>query len=428
MKKYLGKTFVSLFALLLAFPSLAVGGAFPSFELLKEGGVSLEPGNMSVGRIKLRPGFAFESKYDSNILNEADQSFSVSTIPEGRTDDFVFINKPSMEIVLDRAPGEVLGFDFGYEGRDENFLEEGGSQNFFNHLVDGAINLGGPGGRGDVTIGSSWDKSAGGTNRDLNSNIGARQASITVNNFVDARYSLSRLFKLQVLGNMEDSKFQGSKLQNVDEYNLGGSVFWQATQPVAFGVKYNHRVRHYETPNPNNDNSISDQVYLAMRWVPTALVSGEIAVGYDTKRYENVKGDNNQNLIYQANVLYQPVERTRITLRAGREIVDSTFGTIQAFVLTTTGLGVTQRLGKKVSASVDFLYENLNYQRSAPDSANGGVRTRKDNQISGIVGLKYEIQKWLEARARYQYEENISNFDALDYKKHVGSLEIAAKY
>jgi putative beta-barrel porin BBP2 len=428
MEKYLGRILISLFVLLLVLPSSAIGGAFPSFELLKEGGVSLEPGNMRVGRIQLHPGFAFESKYDSNIFNEADKSFSVATTPEGRTDDFVFTNKPSMGITLDRAPGEVLGFDFGYLGRDEHFLEEGGSQDFFNHKFNGAVNLGGPGGRGDVTVGSSWEKAAGGSNRDINSILGPRQSNITVRNFVDASYSLSKLFKLQVLGEMEDSKFQGAKLQNVDEYNLGGSVFWQATTPVAFGVKYNHRIRHYETPNPANDNSIADQVYLAMRWVPTALVSGEIAVGYDTKRYDTFKGDNNQNLVYQVNMLYQPVKRTDITLRASREIVDSTFSTIQAFVLTSTGFGITQRLGKKVSAYADVLYENLDYQRSAPDGANGGVKTRVDDQIAGTVGLRYEIRKWLEARAGYLYEENISNFDALDYQKHVGSLEIAAKY
>jgi hypothetical protein len=428
MEKYFGRIFISLFALLLALPSSAIGGVFPDFELLKEEDVSLEPGNMRVGRVQLHPGFAFESKYDSNILNEADKSFSVSPTPEGRTDDFVFINKPSMGIVLDRAPGEVFGFDFEYEGRDENFLEEGGSQNFFNHEIDGAVNLGGPGGRGDVTIGSSWNKRAGGTNRDINSNIGARQTNITVRSFVDARYSLSRLFKLQLLGDIVDEKFQGQKLQNVDTYNLGGSVFWQATKPVAFGVKYNHGIRHYETPNPANDNSNSDQIYLAMRWEPTALVSGEIAVGYDTRRYDNIKGDDSQNLAYQVDMLYRPVKRTDMTLRASREIVDSSFAAIQSYILTSTDLGITQRLGKKVSASIDVLYENLDYQRSALDTANGGVRTRIDHQISGIVGLRYEIQKWLEARGSYTYEENISNFDANDYKKHVGSLEIAARY
>jgi len=432
--KYFGRILISVFTLFLAIPSLAIGGGtpFPELKVFRDGGVSLEPGDMRVGRIQLRPGFAFESRYDSNILNQADKQFVVSGF-EDRTDDFIFTNKPSMGIALERAPGEVFGFNFDYLGLDEHYLEEGGTQDFFGHNVGGAVNLGGAGGRADVTIGSRWAKARGSVSRDLNSNIGARQSRITLNNYVDARYSLSKIFKLQLLGNARDDKYQARKNNNVDEYNLGGSVFWQATTPAAFGVKYNHRMRHYETPSAGSptaarDNSDADQIFLAMRWVPTSVLSGEVAVGYETKRYEHIKGDDIQSLVFQIDMLYQPVKRTSFTLKAGRENVDSSFRSIQGLILSSADVGVVQRLGKKFSSSVDILYENLDYRRSVLDTANGGVKTRIDHSIAGTDGLTYEIQKWLDAKASYLYEENFSNFDSVDYKKHVGRLEIAAKY
>jgi putative beta-barrel porin BBP2 len=425
MERYFRGIFVLLLVLILALPSLAF--AFPAFDALTKGGVSVAPGDMRVGRVQLHPGFAFETRYDSNILNEADQRFDNGNF-EGRTGDLIFTNIPSMGIALDRAPGEVFGFYFDYEGKDENFLEEGGSQSFFNHEMDGGINLGGPGGRADVTIGAGWEKAAGGTVRDFNSNIGARQSRITIDNFVDMRYAITKTLNFQLGATSEKNTYQGTDAQNVDEYNLGGSLFWQATKPAAFGVKYNHRARRYEFVSAINDDSDADQAYLAVRWVPTSLISGEIAVGYDTKRYKNFKGDNNQNLVFLVDLLYQPVQRTSVAFTGGRDIVDSTFGTIQAYVLTSAGVVVKQLLGKKVEAYVDILYENLNYQRSAPDNSNGGVRTRIDHQIATTIGLTYEIQKWLEAKASYRWEENISNFDAVDYVKHVGRLEIAAKY
>jgi len=430
MGKYIGRTFILLFTLCFVFPSLAIGGgsALPSFGVLTKGGVSLKPGDFRVGRILLHPGFAFETRYDSNILNEADQSFANGSF-EGRTDDFIFTNKPSMGIALERAPGEVFGFNFDYKGRDENFLEEGGTQSFFNHKIDGAVNLGGPGGRGDVTIGGGWEKAVGSTLRDLNSNIGARQSRIVTNGLMDVRYSLSKILKLRLNAAVSDEKYQGQKIQNVDEYDFGGSLFWQATKPVAFGVKYNHRLRRYEIPSPLiNDNSDGDQAFLAMKWIPTSLFSGEVAVGYDTRRYKTIKGDNIQGLVYQVNMQYQPVKRTNITFYSGREYVDSTFQSIQAYILSNAFVGVSQRLGKKITASLDVLYENLDYRRSVTDAVDGGVKTRVDNSISGTVGLSYAIQKWLEARGSYQYEENFSNFDTVDYKKHVGRLELSAKY
>ena len=86
-------------------------------------------------------------------------------------------------------------------------------------------------------------------------------------------------------------------------------------------------------------------------------------------------------------------------------------------------------MGKKFVLLVDISHDNLDYRRSSIDGPGGGVvKTRVDNIIAGSTALVYEIQKWLDARARYQYEENFSNFDSSDFLNHVGILEIAAKY
>jgi hypothetical protein len=412
--------------ILLVFPVSTL--AFPDFSYMTKGGVSLEQGDMRLGRIQLHPGLAFESNYESNILNTADDTFANGTVEEP-TDDFIFTIKPSMRVELDRAKGEIFGFYVDYLGRDENFLNEGGSLSFFNHLIQGGINLGGPGGRGDVTIGGSWNKEAGGANRDINSNIGNRQATTTSIGFVELLYSLSKILKLQIRADVIDEKFRGVATQNSDEYNLGGSLFWQATTPAAFGVKYNHKIRSYQIPTRSNDDSDSDQVFLAMKWTPTSLITSEIAVGFDSKRFEIFEGEDSLDLVYQLDVTYTPVKRTRITLHAGREIPDSSFAGIQSLILSTFRLGLSQQLGKKFTLLVDLSLDNSDYRRSSLDSSSPGglTKTRVDNTVYGSTALVYQIQKWLDAKARYQYEENISNFNSSDYINHTGTLEIAAK-
>jgi hypothetical protein len=401
--------------------------AFPQFDYLTKGGVSLDQGDMRLGRVRLHPGLAFASSYESNIFDEADQNFANGTF-EDPTDDFIFTIKPSMRVELERAAGEIFGFYAEYEGRDEHFLNED-EQDFFNHLVSGGINLGGPGGRGDVTVGGSWEKSAGGANRDINSNLGNRQANTTAIGFVELLYALTKTFKLQLKGEVVDEKFQGSATENSDEYNLGGSLFWQATKPAAFGVKYNHRIRNYETPSPANDNSDSDQVFLALKWEPTSLITSEVAVGVDVKRFDTFEGENSENLVYQLAVNYRPVKRTRIVLRSNREVIDSSFGAIQSYILSSLSLGISQKLGKKLTLLVDLSGDHLDYRRSSTDTVNGGVvKTRVDRTVAGSTALVYEIQKWLDARASYKYEENFSNFDSNEFLNHVGIIEIAAKY
>ncbi len=426
MAKPFFKSLISFCLILLILPAATF--AFPKFGYLTRGGLSWEQGDMRFGRVKLHPGLAFESSYESNILNSADQDFANGSVQEP-TDDFVFTVRPSMKLELERAAGEILGFSFEYQGRDERFLNEGETQDFFNHAINGAINLGGPGGRSDVTLGGSWNKSAGGLIRDLNSNIGNRQAATTMVGFLDALYSISSIFKIQLNAEATDRKFQGLRRQNIDLYNLGGSFFWQATAQAAFGVKYNHLIRRYEIPSPINDNSSADQYYLAMRWEPSTLFFGEIAVGVDMKRFDTFKGDNSENLIYQLDLSYRPMRRTHITLFASRTVPDSTFRGIQSLVQSDVKLTVGQDLGKKFTLIAEAGLDSSDYRRSAVDTINGGaVKTRIDNTVFGTATLVYNIQRWLDARLRYNYEKNISNFDANDFLNHIGIFEIAAKY
>ena len=426
MAKPFFKSLISFCLVLLILPAPTF--AFPKFGYLTRGGLSWDQGDMRFGRVKLHPGLAFESSYEANILNSADQDFANGSVQDP-TDDFVFTVRPSMKLELERTAGEVFGFSLGYLGRDENFLNEGATQDFFNHTINGAINLGGPGGRSDVTIGGSWDKAAGGLVRDLNSNIGVRQATTTMVGFLDALYSISSIFTVQFNVEATDRKFQGLRAQNIDLYNLGGSFFWQATAQAAFGVKYNHTIRRYEIPSPINDNSIADQYYLAMRWEPSTLFFGEIAVGADVKRFDTLKGEDSENLIYLLDLSYRPMRRTRITLYASRTVPDSTFRGIQSLVQSDVKLTVAQDLGKKFTLLAEAGLDNSHYRRSAVDTVNGGaVKTRIDNTVFGSTALVYNIQKWLDARLRYNYENNMSNFDGNDFLNHIGIFEIAAKY
>jgi len=427
MLKPFFKFFIPACLVLLTLPVSTL--AVPNFDYLTKGGVSLEQGDMRIGRIQLSPGLAFESSYESNIADSADKTFAFSGTVQEPTDDFIFTIKPSMRVALDRAAGEIFGFYIDYLGRDEHFLHEGDDNDFFNHRVGGGINLGGPGGRSDLTIGGSWNKEAGGVNRDLNSNLGNRQATTTTVGFTELLYSLSKIFKVQLRADATNEKFQGAALQNIDTYNLGGSIFWQATTPAAFGIKYNHRFRRYDTVTLLNDDSDSDQVFLAVRWQPTSLISGEFAVGVDIKRFDTLKGEDSTDLVYQLDVDYTPQKRTRISLRSSREVPDSSFAGIHSLIETSFGLDLSQGLGKKFTLLVGVGLDNSDYRRSAVDTtSDGNVKTRVDNTVFGTTALVYEIQKWLNARARYTYEENISNFDGSDFLNHIGIIEIAAKY
>ena len=456
MVKLFFKTFIPACLLLLILPVSTL--AFPKFDILPKGGIKLEEGQMRWGRILFHPGFAFETKYDDNVFETANKTFNDGSI-EGREEDVIFTNKPSFGIELQRGAGDVFGFNLEYEGEDEHFLglnkPLGDDLDGFNHYVAGDFNFGGPGGRGDITLGGSFDKSnnlSGGrtegidtdelgqpitdiTKTDLSSNIGKRVDNETVEGFLDIIYSPSKIFKLKLRADVESEEYADTNSsQDADTYNFGGSFFWQATPVVAYGVRYNHKIIDYKSPTSSNDNSDSDQVYLALQWALSKLISTELAVGFDIKRFDKFSSEDREDLVFQIRIRYRPTKRTRLSLRAYREIIDSSFRTIQTYVSTTFRLRLVQGLGKKFKVDVRSRYQNRDYGRSVADTQGTPVaaptvfRTRVDNHFTGSVALIYEIQKWLEARAKYRYETNASNFDASDYSSNVGILEISAKY
>lgn len=423
MGKYIFKFFIPAVSFFLL-PSLAGAQAsFPSLDVFTENVGSLEPGKVRVGRVEFHPGFAFESRYESNIFDESDDG-----VFEDRTDDLIFTNKPSMGIELQRASGDIFGFFLDYLGENENFLNEGEDQNFFNHIFGGGIDLGGPGGRGGAVIGGTYTNKAGGGDKDFDSNVGNRRVRRSATGYLDLVYSLSEIFKLQIRADVKNNRFQARDDQNVNEYNVGGTLYWQATRQAAFGIKYSLKSRRYIVVSADNDDSDAHQFFLALKWQPTSLLSGDFAVGYNNKGYDTVKGDDSQNLVYEMDLTYKPVKRTRVFLKARREVVDSTFRDIQSYILSDVQVGIAQGMGKRLKLLVDAGFESRDYRRSALDTRNQGVRTRIDNNFTASTALAYQIQKWLSAKIGYQFEETASNFDASDFVNHIGSFEISARY
>ncbi len=428
MRKFLSGSGFGLL-LLLFLPS--IGAA--QIEIFPKGGLDLrtDEGKIRIGRVEIHPGLALESRYDSNVFQEANKTFENGT-SEDKDDDFIFTISPSIGINLERGKGELLGFDFKYIGNSEHFVNLS-SEDTFEHDVNASVNFGGPGGRTDVTLGGRYFKTRSIQDRDLQSNLGARQDEEDSKLFANLVYILSETFRVRLNGDFRREDFSGSPgidIEDVDTINLGGAVFWQITQPTAIGVRYNHRIRDYLTPSTTNFDGEADAIFFLVKWEPTKLLRSEVELGYETKRFDNISGQDVDDFVFNVDVEYSPTQRRKFLFNATRQIQDSSFRLIQAFIYTAAEGSVLQRLGRKFSTRAGFQFENLDYQKSAVDNTSiGGVsRVRVDNTITGTLAVIYDIQSWLKAEAEYKYEQNFSNFDDRDYEQNVGTLRLSATY
>lgn len=383
-----------------------------------------------LGRVRIQPGLAFETKFTDNVFLTADKTFA-NGASETRNEDLIFSIKPSLLVSMTRKQGEPLGFYYYYRGEDQHYVDLSATQNTLIHHTGGALNFGGPGGRTDVSVGGSYHKTNSFIGQDFRSNLGNRVGVETYIGFGDFIYMPTSRFKTLLKVNLMSNRFgQNFRLiQDVDVYNLTAAFLKEANEVLTYGLKYNHRINIYKNATVENDTSFSHQGFLTVRWTPNQLFNSELSLGYEIKNFKRYTSEDRSRPIAQLDVTYTPFTRTELTFQGMTEIMDSTFLDIQTFIHSKFVLGLSQKLGYKFTLEAEAQLENNDYKRAATDFAGGGAsKVRVDNIVKGTASLVYDIQDWLQVKAQYIYEENISNFDDNDFIANTGLLQISAEY
>jgi len=392
-------------------------------------------GKLHFGRIVVIPGIAFDGFYDSNVFKEADFHF-VNGTSEGRSDDFIFVTSPSIHTVLERTAGDPFGFELNYLGRDERFVNLT-NEDAFNHFIDGAIDLGGPGGRTDLKVGGLYKQTRESSGSEFDSNFNPRSKRFVKAGFADLLWRISELFQATANTRYEDETFDNDSLRGEENsaFDLGGSLFWQYSTPLAFGVRYNLRLVDYQDSSAGRSDSDTHTVLASVRWVPTSTISSELGIGIDDRSFDSFPSQDRTDFRFDLRADYHPTERRKFTLNAYRKIINSTFSdsfgnNVQSATATKAELGLEQKLGIKLASRVNAAWENIKYNEQAVDEVGVGnvLRNRRDNNALVDFSLIYFIQPWLHAKTTYHYQWRQSNFDDRDFTQHVISLGLSAVY
>ena len=430
MGSFLPKIFFYTALIFLAFP--AATRAFPEFEFLQQGGYSQLPPSdkIHLGRVRIQPGLAFETRFTDNVFLTADKTFANGS-SEGRNEDLIFSIKPSLLASMTRGKGEPFGFYYFYRGEDQHYVDLSASQNTLIHHTGGALNFGGPGGRTDLLVGGSYHKTNSFIGQDFRSNLGNRIGVETYIGFADFIYSPTNRFKTQIRFQLVSNRFGPDfRLpQDVDIFNITTGFLKQANEVLTYGLRYDHRINSYKNATLQNDTSVSDRGFLLVRWTPNELIESELSFGYESKSFKRFDSENRNRPIAQLDVTYTPFSRTEFTFHAMNEIGDSSFQDIQTFILSRIRLGLNQKMGRKLTLETEAQVENYDYKRESPYFAGGGApKVRVDNIVKGTASLVYDIKDWLQIKAQYIYEENVSNFDDNDFIANTGLIQISAEY
>jgi hypothetical protein len=182
----------------------------------------------------------------------------------------------------------------------------------------------------------------------------------------------------------------------------------------------------YGTKNFDGDSGIPGVDRDVDRFITAVGVRGEITsrlvstlrVGYEIR--EPKRGDVGaySGFVASGDVVWQPTDRTRLSLVIERSVQESVFATNTAYLASLVTLSAEHFFTPKLLVTGRVFGGYGDYFEKA-QKVNGRFDWREDWLAAFSVGVEYQIQKWLAVSADYTHARRNSNFDNFDYKDDI---------
>jgi hypothetical protein len=159
-----------------------------------------------------------------------------------------------------------------------------------------------------------------------------------------------------------------------------------------------------------NSNGLIAQV--GAKFELTRLVTGEAALGYTQRVYEDPRLANIDGLIANASLLWTASALTNVKLIATSSVGESTIAGVSGVFYRDIGVQVDHAFRRWLIGSLKFGYGNDNYV---------GL-DRIDNRYSAGVGLTYKLNRSVQVKGEFRQDWLRSNVEGVDYTASVFTL------
>lgn len=171
-------------------------------------------------------------------------------------------------------------------------------------------------------------------------------------------------------------------------------------------------------------NSWYDQPRLGLEGAVTSKLTALIKLGYQTRNYQKVEIKNFNGLTSFASLTHKVSAQTGINFFGERAVEESSYTSMNYYVLNKLGLQLNQKIKNLVSVTADTAVQKNNYPRETTEGSK--TAKRQDNFFSATVRIQYQTKGWLSPSLQYEYKRRNSNFDRFDYTDNITMLMLAA--
>ena len=202
--------------------------------------------------------------------------------------------------------------------------------------------------------------------------------------------------------------------QDKDVGSLRGTFFWRLGGRTEALLEALYSDIDYTLPTSFQDNTLT--TYNAgVKWEATGKTTGQARVGYTEKDFDSNQVSDYDTLSWDVGVTWSPRTYSSVDLVTRRTVEDST-GQGTSLDIARYEVAWNHDWRARFSTRVSGAYEDVDYNDDPRED---------DNYEFGLRGA-YEMRRWLDISASWQYNEGDSNQDANDFEQNVFLLELTA--
>lgn len=251
--------------------------------------------------------------------------------------------------------------------------------------------------------------------------IGSRELDLWRENLVRAELVVGReITRAQVIPFVEYATVRYLNNDQSDrDYNrqtFGVFGRWRFT-PKFWGLAETGYSTYDHLQSTNGLDREEFNFLVGFGWDATAQTSGEVAVGWLTRDFDDSSRTTTTDPTYDIRINWTPKPYSKFTGYARRESIEDASGGVGSLLADTFGLRWNHAFTERLS-----LETGIDYTLAIYDSP------RRDKYFTYDLGVFYTLNRWLQAGGRYEHTSRHSNVPGIDYQDNLFLLELRGSF
>jgi hypothetical protein len=223
------------------------------------------------------------------------------------------------------------------------------------------------------------------------------------------------------------ASFSASEYDNlISSQSFGGNVFlnYRYSSKLTLGVGGGAGRNTIDPPDPDET---FEQASARIIYDLSGKLSFTGTAGAEFRQIDSGLLNDSESFVtpvFDASLLYQPFDGTKISLTASRRTLNSAVIAGEDYDVTSVGVDIHQRLLQRITLGLTLSYQNLNYFTTTAQTSSA----RSDDYYSIEPSVDVAITRFWSVGAFYNRRQDSSSLDSFNFESNQVGFRTSLKF